>query len=228
MRKQGRVLRWDAQRGFGFIRSPDTVAEVFFHVRDYEENRLPFEGMEVTFDEIHVGGKGPRGLKVQSVRNAIQQAKALPEDPKAAILPKGKPVQRNTPDRLTDRERKVLLASLGLMVFWLTMWVVSIGLGRLPALAVLTTLAIINLLTFYIYMLDKNAAETGEWRVTEKQLHVLALVGGWPGAWFAQRVFNHKTSKTSFQMTYWATVALHMTALVAWLLWPYLRAATLS
>lgn len=35
MQKQGTVIRWDATRAFGFIRSPDTSADVFFHVRDY-------------------------------------------------------------------------------------------------------------------------------------------------------------------------------------------------
>ena len=35
MQKQGTVVRWNAERAFGFIRSPDTDADVFFHVRDF-------------------------------------------------------------------------------------------------------------------------------------------------------------------------------------------------
>ena len=65
MKKQGTVVKWDSDKAFGFIRSPDTPADIFFHRRDLLENRPPAIGQAVTFDEIHVGGKGPRALKVE-------------------------------------------------------------------------------------------------------------------------------------------------------------------
>jgi uncharacterized membrane protein YsdA (DUF1294 family) len=47
------------------------------------------------------------------------------------------------------------------------------------------------------YGLDKNIAEfkrlTG-WRVPELTLHLLALLGGFLGAWVARTMFNHKTN----------------------------------
>jgi uncharacterized membrane protein YsdA (DUF1294 family) len=43
-------------------------------------------------------------------------------------------------------------------------------------------------------------------------------VGGWPGAWIAQQAFRHKTRKSSFQVTFWACVALNLAAL-AWMIW---------
>ena len=64
MQKQGTVVRWDASRAFGFIRSPDTSADVFFHVRDYRGSTPPREGLAVVYEEIHVGGKGPRAMAV--------------------------------------------------------------------------------------------------------------------------------------------------------------------
>jgi uncharacterized membrane protein YsdA (DUF1294 family)/cold shock CspA family protein len=225
MRKQGTVLRWDAQKGFGFIRSPDTVAEVFFHVRDYGENRHPVEGMVVTFDEIHVGGKGPRALKVEPLRNTIEEARSLPEDPNAVILPRSAPAARSSPPPKTQREIRLFWATMGLMALWLLLWIAAIALGRAPAVAVLTSLSILNLVTIYLYMRDKNAAEEGSWRISENQFHALALLGGWPGAWFAQRVFHHKTRKSSFQIGYWTTVALHLAGLLIWLIWPALHPA---
>jgi uncharacterized membrane protein YsdA (DUF1294 family) len=62
---------------------------------------------------------------------------------------------------------------------------------------------------FFSYRSDKRSAEAGEWRVPEATLHFLELVGGWPGAFLAQRVFRHKTSKLSFQVVFWAIVLLH-------------------
>ena len=35
MNKQGTIVRWDAERGFGFVRSPGAQAEGFFHIRDF-------------------------------------------------------------------------------------------------------------------------------------------------------------------------------------------------
>ncbi|MCE7524423.1 DUF1294 domain-containing protein [Alloalcanivorax xenomutans] len=52
--------------------------------------------------------------------------------------------------------------------------------------------------------------------------------GGWPGALLAQRVFRHKTRKTSFQVVFYLVVAANLGAL-GWLLfadvgpgWPLL------
>ena len=75
MQKQGTVIRWDATRAFGFIRSPDTSADVFFHVRDFKGAAAPREGLAVVYEEIHVGGKGPRAM---AVHPAAHQGAAPP------------------------------------------------------------------------------------------------------------------------------------------------------
>jgi len=64
------------------------------------------------------------------------------------------------------------------------------------------------------YAIDKSAAQSGAWRTRERTLHVLALLGGWPGALVAQRVLRHKSTKRSFQFAFWVTVALNCGALV--------------
>jgi uncharacterized membrane protein YsdA (DUF1294 family) len=65
---------------------------------------------------------------------------------------------------------------------------------------------------------DKFAAQSGAWRTPERTLHALALMGGWPGALVARRVFRHKSRKPSFRFAFWATVALNCGALV-WFWW---------
>jgi uncharacterized membrane protein YsdA (DUF1294 family) len=62
---------------------------------------------------------------------------------------------------------------------------------------------------FFAYRSDKRRAEAGEWRIPESTLHLTALIGGWPGAFLAQRTFRHKTSKTSFQVVFWLVVLVH-------------------
>ena len=80
----------------------------------------------------------------------------------------------------------------------------------------LGALLAVNLLTFWVYAADKNAARHGRWRVPEKHLHLLSLLGGWPGAWLAQQAMRHKSSKRAFRGVYWLTVVLHCAALIAW------------
>jgi len=64
-------------------------------------------------------------------------------------------------------------------------------------------------LTFFMYRSDKQSAIAGEWRVPEAMLHFFELVGGWPGAFLAQRIVRHKISKTSYQLLFWAIVLIH-------------------
>ena len=61
--------------------------------------------------------------------------------------------------------------------------------------------------TFLVYAADKSAAERGRWRVRERTLHLWSLLGGWPGAFLAQRALLHKTRKEEFLSAFWRTVA---------------------
>ncbi len=81
---------------------------------------------------------------------------------------------------------------------------------RDAALAYLWLVAPASLISFVLYDFDKRRAVRGGRRIPEKTLHVLALLGGWPGAFLGQRLFRHKTSKPSFLIVFWATVVIHV------------------
>ncbi|MBU2966020.1 DUF1294 domain-containing protein [Amphritea sp. 2_MG-2023] len=74
----------------------------------------------------------------------------------------------------------------------------------------------VSLLTLAIYYKDKSAAVAGAWRTPESRLHLLALLGGWPGAIIAQQTLRHKTQKKSFRVTFWLTLLLNISTL-GWL-----------
>ncbi|WP_022941469.1 DUF1294 domain-containing protein [Psychromonas hadalis] len=75
----------------------------------------------------------------------------------------------------------------------------------------------INLLTFYIYYLDKIAARKGHWRIKETQLHLLSLLGGWWGALIAQQFLRHKSIEKSFLVVFSFTLLVNVSALALFL-----------
>ena len=81
--------------------------------------------------------------------------------------------------------------------------------------------AIASCLCFVAYGWDKLQAVRGNrrGRVPEQTLHRLELFGGWPGAWLAQRLFRHKTSKANYQFSFRLVIAVHVLGLaLSWLL----------
>ena len=67
-------------------------------------------------------------------------------------------------------------------------------------MAIAAYLVLMNLITFATYGIDKSRARRGEWRISEKMLIALALLGGSLGAFLGMRVFHHKTRKPLFRI----------------------------
>ncbi len=63
-----------------------------------------------------------------------------------------------------------------------------------------TYLAIINLITFIIYGIDKKRAIRKQIRISEKTLISLGFIGGSLGALIGMFMFHHKTRKIWFYM----------------------------
>ena len=70
-------------------------------------------------------------------------------------------------------------------------------------------LALNSAVTFGMYYRDKRRAAAGEWRISEATLHVAELLGGWPGAFLAQRLLRHKIVKGAYQVAFWLIILLH-------------------
>ena len=86
-----------------------------------------------------------------------------------------------------------------------------------PAGALAVWLIAINLVTFAVYGADKRRARRGAWRVPEKTLFLLPLLGGSLGALLGMLTFRHKTKHWYFV---WGIplILLAQLALAVWLL----------
>ena len=75
-----------------------------------------------------------------------------------------------------------------------------------------------SLLALAAFAWDKAAAARGARRIPERNLHLLELLGGWPGAILGALLFRHKTRKGSYLAVTAMVVLLH---LAGW--WWFLR-----
>ncbi|TJZ78854.1 DUF1294 domain-containing protein [Chitiniphilus eburneus] len=76
--------------------------------------------------------------------------------------------------------------------------------------------ALFSAIAVVLYWHDKHRAVNGGRRVPESTLQIVALLGGWPGAWIAQHLLRHKSRKASFRAVFVASALLNVAGL-AWL-----------
>ena len=59
--------------------------------------------------------------------------------------------------------------------------------------------AIVNVVTFVLYGIDKFKAQHARWRIPESVLIGLAVIGGSIGAWLGMMIWRHKTQHKKFK-----------------------------
>ena len=70
-------------------------------------------------------------------------------------------------------------------------------------------LSVINFTTWAAYGLDKGRAKSGKWRIPERTLLLLALIGGSLGALAGMIMFRHKTRKAKFFISVPVMIVVH-------------------
>ncbi len=76
---------------------------------------------------------------------------------------------------------------------------------------------ILNVVTFFVYGIDKLKAKKSLWRIPESTLLILAAVGGSVGAYLGMKVWHHKTLHKKFSLGVPAILLLHL-ALLAYIM----------
>ncbi len=191
MRYQGRITTWKDDKGFGFITPNGGGARVFLHISSFVNRQRRPAGNEIVTYELRIDAKG----------RAQAEAVAFVGEQSISSSSSG-------------NSSMPTLFACGFLVFV----VASVFFGKLPT-AVLALYVVASIVTFIVYAFDKSAAQRNRWRTPESNLHLFALIGGWPGALAAQRLLRHKSKKASFQIVFWATVFLNC-GVLGWLFTP--------
>ena len=186
MKYQGRIQQWDDAKGYGFVEPNGGGTRAFTHIKAFKQrSRRPVNGDIIIYE-------------VEQDRNGNHRACniSLLKDHKAKRLRANKPT--------SQRKRNIIILS----IFFGALALLTFS-GRLPVMVPITYGAL-SMLALLFYGIDKWAAKNDMWRVSEAKLHILSLLGGWPGALLAQQIFKHKRSKSSFMRVYWVTVLVNL------------------
>lgn len=76
------------------------------------------------------------------------------------------------------------------------------GLGgvHIGYILAISYLLLLNGIAFVLFGIDKLKARKGIWRIPERSLLVVALLGGSIGAWLGIKVWHHKTLHKKFSI----------------------------
>lgn len=195
MRQQGRLTDWNDDRGFGFITPLSGGATLFAHVSEFPRSqRRPIVTDLVTYVADADDRGRPRAADIRF------------------LAPTRARETRHDQVRASSADRPATAIALGFFAL-----LAVVGAFNRAMWVVLLVDVVLSAATVTAYRFDKLAARQGQWRAKESSLHLLALLGGWPGALVAQQWYHHKTRKQSFQVTFWFTVVgnIGMTWLVA-------------
>jgi uncharacterized membrane protein YsdA (DUF1294 family)/cold shock CspA family protein len=191
VRYKGRVSEWRDEQGFGFVTPSLGGERVFLHISAFRKRRRrPAANDLVTYELGFDERKRPRAINVLFSLDVVEPP----------------------PTKLS------LGASIAGVGFFFALVTGVVLAGGLP-FSILVLYVGASVIAFIAYSIDKFAALRDGRRTSELTLHLISLVGGWPGALLAQQVLRHKTVKKEFRRGYWFTVAINC-AVGIWLITP--------
>ena len=78
------------------------------------------------------------------------------------------------------------------------------------AIVYIAVLAVMSIVAFFAYLIDKSKAKRGKWRIKESVLLGLGFFGGAIGALMAMNLFRHKTKHWYFWAVNIIALLLHI------------------
>lgn len=206
---RGTLKTWDDEKGYGFISPDEGYGEVFLHISAVRGGRRPSVGDPLLFIASmdrkgrqraeHARPEGSSAFDERSIRRKL----------KSVDDPEPRPRRQARPER---RPGSIAYLPMKIAVFVLVCLLPVLGLVmmmRMGQFIPLFAYLALSALAVFLFYDDKRRAYKKQRRTPEASLHLVELLGGWPGSLVAQQLFRHKTRKLSYQAMCWLVVLMH-------------------
>lgn len=197
---RGKLVDWKDKEGYGFIADNINNKKIFVHIKafNYTPSRRPAIGDVVSYI-IENNGSKLQAIKVGFINQASHNV--------------------NIKNTFIDNKNKTHKTNpfpiFFLIIIYISLLFYSIIREWLPT-NILPFFIILNFITFFIYWWDKSASGDGLRRTSENTLHILAILGGWIGAYIAQKTLRHKSVKKEFQTTFKVSIIFNYLILIVY------------
>jgi len=198
--QEGVLVLWNDDKGFGFVRPSMGGDDYFVHISVIEEgtSRRPHVG-DIMLYNVATDVPGRRRVSYAAIRGVEVAAK------------------KPTDDILATPRSPFLWTLIGLPIL-LSGYLLWRTYNPIPLLSYV----FLSMLAIMLYGLDKKHAITGQWRIPEIYMHVIEVMGGWPGALLAQNDFRHKIRKSRYRTIQRGIIVCHALAWAVFLVSDFL------
>jgi len=187
MTHQGRLVEWNDKRGFGFVTPLEGGSSAFVHISRFPRHLKRPKLNDLLVYSIEYDERGrPRASDISFLRSAHNKLESNGNWPLVPVF-----------------VVSAFLVALAIAILIGTLQPIFLGLY-----------AFMSILLYLIYAGDKSAAQSGRWRTSETTLHLVAILGGWPGGLIARHKLRHKTIKQPFRLFFWCTVVINVIGLI--------------
>ncbi len=182
----GKVVRWRDEERAGYIKVKSIKARVFFPQSAFVfRDKRPAKHQQVSFV---LGRRRGEWVATRVIPQGYELGWADREStPSGTVLGGG--------------FSETLLGSAFILLYLAAVSFISLPLASAYLLA--------SCLLLILYRTDKRSAQNGRTRVPDFVLHLLAVLGGWPGGLLAQMRYQHHTANIGFVRAFWFSVALN-------------------
>lgn len=209
--QKGTLVTWKDDRGFGFIKPDDSNQQIFVHITAFKDSTYRPRDGDVIYYYLTSDKNGRSCAVNASIAKELRQHRSFSQhrSSKDSSSKSSSSQDISAKSRRTNTSKASLILNVSILSF-----VPLIGLIKLAqvnsALLPAFLYVAMSLLAYLLYAGDKSCAKQGKRRIPEKTLHLVEMVGGWPGAFIAQQHLNHKSTKKSYQIQFWLIVAAHL------------------
>jgi len=200
LREKGKIVKWNDDKGYGFILPDNSQKNIFVHIKSFtDRNVRPKENQVVTYNTIQDNRNG---------KKSATRVSRSTDNPLKSRININKKIKKETRKDASSHNISIV-SIISIVAFSIYLFLFTFVEEKLSPSVIIVHISM-GIITYFAYAIDKNKAKHNEYRISEKALLILSLLGGVIGALIAQKKLRHKNKKLSFLIPFWVSVFINI------------------